>query len=106
MIDSALVEKVQHWFDNPEGWCYTASEAIYYLSGGKAAGIKPMRATIELQNGLKVSHWWLQDEDGSVVDVTAAQFNFPFPYERGKGCGFQTKMKNDTKELIEWLSDE
>lgn len=105
MIDPKLIERVQQWWDDPCGWCYVASEAIYYLSGGKAAGIKPMRATIEV-NGLKVSHWWLQEEDGSIVDATATQFDFLFPYESGRGCGFQTNMKSDTKELIAWLQED
>lgn len=105
MIDKQLVRKVKHWFDDPKGWCYVASEAIYYLSGGKSAGIKPMQASIEV-DGQQVSHWWIQDEDGSVVDATAAQFDFPFPYEKGRGCGFQTNMKSNTLELIDWIRND
>lgn len=105
MINSTLIQKAKQWFDDPEGWCYTVSEAIYYKSGGKAAGIKPMQASIEV-DGYHISHWWLQDEDGSIVDATADQFDFPFPYELGRGRGFQTNMKNDTRELLEWLNEQ
>jgi hypothetical protein len=100
VISKELIEAVRSWFDDPHGWCYTASEALYYLAGGKEAGLKPMRATV-MVDGVKVSHWWLSD-NGEIVDVTADQFDFPFPYETGKGCGFQTNMKGDTRELIEW----
>lgn len=103
MIDQRLVNKVRKWFDDPAGWCYTASEAIYYASGGKDAGITPMQATLEWQ-GMHVSHWWLRDEDGSIIDATADQFPFAFPYHLGKGRGFMPKMKADTKELLEWLN--
>jgi len=102
MIDPALVARVREWFNDPTGWCYTASEAIYYQSGGKAAGITPVQASIDI-DGQRVSHWWLRDEDGSIVDATADQFDFVFPYYLGRGRGFQTNMKADTKELLEWL---
>jgi hypothetical protein len=102
MIDQKLIKKIQQWWEDPAGWCYAASEALYYLSGGKAAGITPMQAKITVK-GKEVSHWWLKDEDGSIVDVTATQFSFPFPYEKGRGRGFQTRLKKETEELIEWL---
>jgi len=105
MIDQELVEKVKQWWDDPTGWCYVASEAIYYKSGGKAAGITPVQAKIKVR-GEEISHWWLRDSDGSIVDPTADQFDFPFPYEKGRGRGFQANLKNETKELLEWLDSE
>lgn len=105
MIDPALVQKVSEWWNDPRGWCYVASEAIYYLSGGKTTGIKAMQGSLEL-DGLHLSHWWLVDEDGTIVDPTADQFDFEWPYNEGWGRGFQTNMKNDTKDLIEWLHNE
>lgn len=105
MISKELIERVQSWWDDPSGWCYTASEAIYHKSGGKAAGITPMQAKVKVK-GQEISHWWLKDEDGSIVDATAAQFNFPFPYEKGRGRGFQANLKSETKELLDWLDSE
>lgn len=102
MIDPKIVERVSQWWDDPTGWCYVASEAIYYLAGGKAAGITPVQAKVII-DGKEVSHWWLRDEDGSIVDPTATQFHSPFPYEKGRGRGFHPNMKNDTKELLEYL---
>lgn len=105
MVDPTLIGLVSSYYDDPRGWCYAASEALYYLAGGKNAGLTPMQASIEI-DGERVSHWWLKESDGSIIDPTAAQFDFPFPYELGKGRGFQTRMKNDTKELIEWASEQ
>lgn len=105
MIDPALIERVQQWWDDPKGWCYVASEALYVLSGGKASGITPMQARIDV-DGQSVSHWWLRDSDGSIVDATAEQFDFPFPYETGRGRGFQARLKGDTQELLDWLADD
>lgn len=68
------------------GHCYAASEALYHLLGGKAAGLKPK--TIRHEGG---AHWWLEDADGRVIDVTAAQFETPVPYADGRGCGFLTR---------------
>lgn len=102
MITSELIERVKLWWDDPKGWCYTASEALYYAAGGKESGFKPMQASIEV-DGQRVSHWWLEDRDGNIIDVTADQFDFPFPYELGRGRGFMTNMKADSRELLNWL---
>lgn len=104
MIDPKLIKRVKEWWDDPKGWCYAASEAIYYASGGKTAGITPMQAAIDI-DGERVSHWWLRDVDNNIIDVTADQFSFEFPYHLGKGRGFQSKMKADTVELLEWLNE-
>lgn len=104
MIPEEHIRLVKTWWDDPLGWCYTASEALYYLNGGKASGLKPMQARIEV-DGKDVSHWWLIDEAGTIIDVTAEQFDFDFPYHLGRGRGFQTRMKGDTVELLEYLRD-
>lgn len=93
-------EKIRQWWDDPKGWCYVASEALYYLMGGKGAGLKPMQGKVG-----DISHWWLVDTDGNVIDLTADQFDFPWPYEQGVGRGFMPNMKNDTRELIEWVEN-
>ena len=73
--------------DHPTaGACYVASEAIFHLAGGKEAGLRPVRAFHE-----GVSHWWLEDTDGNVIDATADQFDEPVPYSEGKSGGFLTK---------------
>lgn len=68
------------------GACYIAAEAVYHLAGGVESGLKPMRGKHE-----GVSHWWLVDPDGNVIDPTADQFDTPVPYEHGTGSGFLTK---------------
>ena len=103
MIDSDLIEAVRKatvaLFGSVDERCYVASEALYYLAGGKAAGIKPMR---HKWGGYRQAHWWLQDEDGTVVDVTAAQFpsgKYDF-YAEGKGHGFQTRCSTDATAIM------
>jgi len=58
---------------------------------------------------LQGSWWELEDADGRVWDPTAEQFDGPFPYEKGRGCGFMTKgpskrcrtlMKGTRRSLI------
>ena len=67
------------------GTCYVLTEALYY-NGGKEAGLRPYRAT-----WAGVSHWWLQDKQGQVTDLTADQFTVPFPYQQGKPAWFLTQ---------------
>jgi hypothetical protein len=96
MIDPALIEKVHEALpEDVTGWCYAASETLYYLAGGKEAGLKPCQGQVG-----DTSHWWLQDEDGTIYDLTAAQFDFVWPYEEGTGRGFMPKRKQATTNLL------
>jgi hypothetical protein len=71
----------------PRGNCYVASEALFHLLGGKAAGYKPMR----MHTGTD-THWFLMHvETGLVLDPTASQFDTPPDYSKAVGCGFLTK---------------
>lgn len=72
---------------NPlRGHCYVASEALYHLKGGKAAGLKPMFISHE-----GAPHWFLADTKNRIIyDLTAGQFETPVPYHLAKGKGFLT----------------
>lgn len=67
------------------GHCYVASEALFYLKGGKRAGLKPMFVKHE-----GAPHWFIVDASGIVTDLTAGQFRTPVPYHLAKGKGFLT----------------
>lgn len=68
------------------GHCYVASEALYHLRGGKAAGLKPMFISHE-----GAPHWFLTDTKNKIIyDLTARQFETPVPYHLAKGKGFLT----------------
>ena len=77
------------------GHCYVASEALYHLLGGKAAGLKAM--SIQHEGG---AHWWIRDADGNDIDLTAAQFAAPVPYHRGVGKGFLTRAPSKRAQVV------
>lgn len=80
------------------GHCFLATEAAYYLFGGKKSGYSPR--VLKYSNGN--SHWWLVDDFGYVVDPTIEQVLQPFPYSNGKRKLFvanHTPSKR-TQELI------
>lgn len=79
------------------GHCYVASEAAYYLLGGKEEGWKPMHMT-----HLGASHWFLKHESGYILDLTYNQFKSPLDYSKARGTGFLTKepSKRAKKLLI------
>ena len=87
-VQGALTDDLRHapWKGNPNplaGHCYVASEALYHLMGGKAAGLHPMFIRHEGQ-----PHWFLKHESGKIIDPTADQFATPVPYDQAKGKGF------------------
>lgn len=85
-----------------EGHCYASAEALYHILGGKLNGLIPQVATFE-ENGLKMSHWWLKDKNGNIIDPTAEQFysvNSTPPYHLGKGAGFLTKHPSKRARTI------
>lgn len=80
-----------HYQGNPNpmaGHCYVASEALYHLLGGKAAGYKAFTINHEGE-----PHWFLKDAQGNVIDPTADQFTTPVPYDQARGIGFLTGDK-------------
>jgi hypothetical protein len=82
--------------DNPlAGWCYVASEVLYHVLGGKEAGWKAVQMQHE-----GVSHWFLEHEDGTIVDITAGQFEVAPKYKLGKGRGFLTKKPSKRAQAI------
>jgi hypothetical protein len=88
------------------GHCAVASEAFYYLAGGKKAGFTPVVCSYKEgprggiyfpgdkipKNSLPSTHWWIRRGD-EIFDVTAAQYKLPFPYEHGRGTGFMQPQR-------------
>lgn len=90
------------------GLCFAATNAVYHLLGGKAAGLTPMNATyydpelarLAPETQGRASHWWIRDADGAYIDPTADQytvFGETPPYEIGVGRGFNTRVDQPTQ---------
>lgn len=77
------------------GHCYAASEALFYLLGGKEhSPYRPKRIPIE--NG---QHWFLQHpETGDILDPTSEQFPNGIDYSQAIGCGFM--QQSDRSKII------
>lgn len=70
------------------GHCYVASEALYHLLGGPSSGWFPCQGRVE-----GVSHWWLENDKGDVLDPTVAQFErVPDYLNVGQPRGFLTRQ--------------
>ncbi len=63
-----------------------ASEALYHILGGKAAGWKPMRMRVKGD-----THWFLRHASGLLLDPSVRQFDITPNYSRARGSGFLTK---------------
>ncbi len=78
---------------NVEGHSYASTEALFYLLGGKGSGLKAQVADFE-KDGKKLTHWWIKDSNGKILDPTVEQFyamgKTP-PYENAREEGFLTK---------------
>lgn len=68
------------------GHCYVASEAVFHILGGRAAGITPIHMKHEGQ-----PHWALRFSDGSIVDPTADQFATRPNYSMARNATFLTE---------------
>jgi hypothetical protein len=77
------------------GHCYVASEALFHLSGGKAAGWNVYRIRHE-----GTVHWFLRDPRGDVVDLTAGQFRQPVPYAQATHTGFLTLLPSKRAQIV------
>lgn len=79
------------------GHCYVASEALYYLLGGKPMMWKPMYMVYNRQ-----PHWFLHHQFGVILDVTGSQFGTKglLPYHTARGKGFLTKQPSKRAQIL------
>lgn len=83
------------------GHCYVASEAAYYMLGGKEEGWTP-----QFIRHLGCSHWFLKHESGFILDLTYNQFKSPIDYSKARGTGFLTKTPSKrTVKLLNRIRD-
>lgn len=95
--------------------CYSVSEAVYLLAGGKKAGLKVMRIP-PVRKPCKeptkfqceeecCSHWFIKGPYGEIIDLTAGQFesengNYLPRYDKAIGAGFYPNASNIAKSLM------
>jgi hypothetical protein len=77
------------------GHCYVATEAAYYLLGGKEEGWSPQFVRVA-----GYAHWYLKHQSGFIYDPTASQFKIAIPYHLGKGKGFLSKTTQQTMQTV------
>jgi len=80
------------------GHCYVATEAYYHL-WGKDDGFFPVRA----KDDEGITHWWLENEEGEIIDVTYLQYavrGMTPPYDKGKRGGFLTKEPSERAKIL------
>jgi hypothetical protein len=94
-IKNALSDDLLKQGFGNQAHCYVASEAIYHLLGGKKYGLKPMNIKHE-----GVQHWFLQSVGGSIIDITADQFDSPVPYNKARGRGFLTLNPSSRAKIL------
>jgi hypothetical protein len=83
------------------GHCYVATEAAYYLLGGKETGWSPQFVRVA-----GYAHWYLRHQSGFIFDPTSSQFKVPVPYHLGKGKGFLSKLPSKRcKQLLKRIED-
>jgi len=75
-----------------EGHCYVASETYFHLSD------EILKPKIVKHN--KITHWYLESEDGEVIDLTVGQFSSPPDYSKGRGIGFLTKNPSKRSQIL------
>ena len=82
------------------GNCYVASEALYHVLGGKAAGYTPMRMRVGRE-----THWFLRHSSGLIPDPSVRQFRRTPDYSLARGSGFLTRRPSKrAKALIKVLT--
>lgn len=80
------------------GYCYIASEALYHL-WGKARGFHPYRVVVEDPVLGTLAHWYLR-KDAVILDITADQFVWFVPYDKGVKRPFLTKKPSQRTGIV------
>ena len=75
------------------GACYITSEAVYHLIKDKY----PLQ--VKRHKMQDVTHWWLETGN-EIIDPTAEQFDFEYPYHLGKNSAFLTVVPSKRCEIL------
>jgi hypothetical protein len=78
--------------DAMTGHCFVATNAFWHATGGPAGKYQPKQVRVEGE-----SHWFLVDDQGRIVDLTASQFSTPIPYERGRHFVMRARRGGDAQ---------
>ena len=91
----------QYRLNKYAGHCYYASEALYHL-WGKSNGYRPRRVMVMSfdMGDQMISHWYLQNDKGKIIDITAKQFSNSVPYKDGKRAAFMTKTPSKHAKVL------
>ena len=79
------------------GHCYIATETLYHLLNNK--DYKPYYGKDENN----ITHWWLQDTMGTILDVTKEQYtslNKKPPYLKGRKGAFLTLLPSKRSKIL------
>lgn len=93
------------------GYCYNVSEAYYHgVDADVRNRLTPKQLEIIVEDRhfdgqISVSHWFLERDDGVIIDLTAEQFDFltdTVPYEDASGRGFvPPSPSGDSQRLLD-----
>lgn len=86
------------------GHCYVASEALYHLIRSLSFNdhlleYKPCRG----RDSDNITHWWLQDNEGKILDPTAEQYTSQSkvpPYHKGLRGPFLTRIPSKRALIV------
>jgi hypothetical protein len=87
-----------------DGYCGAATEAYLHLAGGRDSGLRVKRLGHETG-----SHWWLEDADGFVIDLTLGPADHRYlkkhpkhlmRYEDGRGKMFMGGYMRPSKRAV------
>ena len=111
-VEELIINNLEEKFCPPEyrernkqnkyfGHCYHSTQALWYFF--KDANLRIMSAPCQ---GPARHHWWLQDKENNILDITAKQydlFEYNPPYHKGKDSnwyGWRNRPHRKTQELM------
>jgi hypothetical protein len=82
LTDDLILPKYRGGKHELDGHCYAATEAYFYLEGRDRQRLRPMHLA---EKGM--SHWWLEQADGTIIDLTGADGDVDVKTEVQTGRG-------------------
>jgi hypothetical protein len=89
------------------GACYATSEAYYHaVCDDRRDKLTPQQVSVEMDVdnvSYATSHWFLEHDDGTIIDLTAEQFRIHdvrIPHHQARGRGFLTGDPSSAAQAI------
>ena len=76
------------------GFCYVVAEVVFHYCAPNGS------QSYRMETGPTTSHWFIKTPDGTIIDLTADQFDKALDYTKGVATQFRTQHPSKRAQIL------